>query len=1266
MNPKSQLQNILITFILILTTIPPLQSQELTPDSSTLLLLHFNNSIKGANGENPLLSQNLTFSNSGIFNLALNATHPEAQEIFPSSRININEGAIEFWFKPSWAGNDNQTHYFFHYNPYLGFGLLKDGGNNLIFYTNAVDQKGVDWKVNVYNVNHWLANKWYHLAATWRNNEIRTYVNGELVAETKAEYKLAQTPSATFSLFSESQGVQSCQCLIDELRISKNARSNAEVTSSYLKGLNLAGASTTLNILNPVTIEMYETWNIYLNRPGFWNVPRIFVTNGKDTAFVSSEALDWTVSDTNQIRVVNGVLNAKKSGIATLKGTYLGKSVSIPIVVKKAIKPPVYETKIDPFLTIPASCAHDIMPVLIISYVPTLDGINLDLKEIKDPLPIPRQTVDFAKAHILGISKHVKFTLEEGSKFRGYNNTGALPYLGYKVVDYITVHEGVPRGFPVPGQRGFFTDFNQIISRFNGKHYIEDLGVKEIWIFGIHSDEVVVVESNMSSPSTGDISNSYRWNDDQPIYNKTYITYNYNITRTGNEAVHNHGHQLEAMCSHAAFLQDGNTDLFWKEFVGWNSGKFPILRAGDTHHPPNTQKDYEYNQPVQSLSDIMDWKPEGGKGTLVNVDTWGKHAYNWPEVSLPESYYPYGWPNEESNWYLFWMQSFPGYGNKIPYGSRYMTNWWKLVADWDKNYKIGLHQSKPEEDAKCILPPAPVTFDIDDNVTDSKGAKVSVPVKVTNFTNIRSFTMTVQVDDKSIASITGLSSTLKGFDKFESEAGKTWTVRYNSSDPVTLTDGSTAFTIEVLLNGNPDQSTNLNIIGNPLSIAALKIENNVTSSVTVEVKSGSVLIKKSSIDLSGKVITRKNEGIQNAIVNVIGTLSLANVTDQNGNYSFSGLSPDKYTIKVEKSTNAKNGVDIFDLTALEDHIITRKPITDPYRYLAADVNNDGVIDILDISDVEDVIIKRKDNYKDNLSWRFIPTNESLSLDKVKNKSYATTRVTNNTGNQAGLDFYGIKTGDIDDSADPKNISSGAEDNMAHLESRSAGSLSIKIPEIKARKNESIYLPVILENFKDVRAFQFQVKWNINALSFVAVTDAIKQLDGFGQSSYQYNPAEPGVLNVLWKSTNNQSLAGNVVLLKLNLKVLANLGESPIIAFEEVKALSLEGAINDAKVTSGRVTVSDVSTRIDFSEVDRTSITVYPNPAQNRVRITGSNVFEVIGIADMNGRQFLLNEKGRDSYEIDLSRFNSGVYFLQLVKQGRLYSKKIFVEKFVSN
>ena len=48
----------------------------------------------------------------------------------------------------------------------------------------------------------------------------------------------------------------------------------------------------------------------------------------------------------------------------------------------------------------------------------------------------------------------------------------------------------------------------------------------------------------MSSPLTGDISNSNRDNTDLPIYNSTYTVYGQNFRRSHAEAVHNHGHQL--------------------------------------------------------------------------------------------------------------------------------------------------------------------------------------------------------------------------------------------------------------------------------------------------------------------------------------------------------------------------------------------------------------------------------------------------------------------------------------------------------------------------------------------------------------------------------------------------------------------------------------------------------------------------------------------------------------------------------------------------
>ena len=339
----------------------------------------------------------------------------------------------------------------------------------------------------------------------------------------------------------------------------------------------------------------------------------------------------------------------------------------------------------DPFLTQPATGYTNLVPVVVICYIPTLDGVNINTDEAGFA-PIPSQTIANLKNHIQKISRHTKFSLEEGSKFRGYKNSSAIPYVGYKIVDYIYVYEPVPRGFRDPASTSFFGDYNNIVTRFDGKKYVDSLGVKEFWLMGYHMGEIVPAESDMSSPTTGDISNSYRFPDDLPIYSKTYVLYNYNYTREGNEATHNHGHQIETMVDYVALKQDNSTNLFRNNFRGYtNSTSVPFGRCGDTHHPPNTTVDYDYYNYNFVASDIMDWKPDGGTKSMVNANTWGDVNYNWPAGSTPDI---------ESKWYIFWMQSLPGQGNQIPYNSKVMTNWWQFLSSWDSSTaKIGLYQN---------------------------------------------------------------------------------------------------------------------------------------------------------------------------------------------------------------------------------------------------------------------------------------------------------------------------------------------------------------------------------------------------------------------------------------------------------------------------------------------------------------------------------------------------------------------------------------------
>ncbi len=393
------------------------------------------------------------------------------------------------------------------------------------------------------------------------------------------------------------------------------------------------------------------------------------------------------------------------------------KKLSIYIGMFLALSHPIYsqvtpgsiiDETIDNYLATPADGHLKTVPVVVLRYLPTVDGINIDVSKSPDYYDLGYITLNQLKANIDKYLAGLKFSLEEGSKFHGYKDPAAVPYLGYKVLKFWTIYDQVPistsyqlsteQGFPV-----FEPDFIQIYNDFGLQQYIETNGVEEIWIwFGgldaglpsydpeIHFPENFVAgpESNMASPVTGDISNSARFPNDIPIASKTAVVYCYNFRRTQAEAVHNHGHQLESIYKYAAAQQDGNENIFVHDFCGWgiNYSSPPLGRVGDCHHPPNMTIEYQYLNPTLVESDIEDWEPAVGPKKWVNVNTWANLNYSWPAG--------YIFPQlTESQWYIYWMQNMPGYGSSIPYNSNYMTNWWQFTSDWDSciTHNVGLY-----------------------------------------------------------------------------------------------------------------------------------------------------------------------------------------------------------------------------------------------------------------------------------------------------------------------------------------------------------------------------------------------------------------------------------------------------------------------------------------------------------------------------------------------------------------------------------------------
>ena len=425
-----------------------------------------------------------------------------------------------------------------------------------------------------------------------------------------------------------------------------------------------------------------------------------------------NDLLIWTSTNTD-VATVNseGVVLGLSTGITTIEAKY---DNSISTTKDIEVNPSsIVEEDIDTYLSTPATGYSEEIPVVIIRYLPTLDGINIDVAQTTNYGDLGHITIDDLKDNIDTYDKRTKFALEEGSKFRGYDNSNADPYLGYRVVKYLTVYRQVAiSDFPQYEDDLYQVDYNQEFAELNLTNFINDNNVKEVWMwFGeaprpdwpaydpaIHGDItewVSFVESNMSSPTTGDISNSYRYPDDIPIVDHTFVVYNYNFRRIQAESIHNHGHQLECMYNYAAEQQDGTNAMFLENFCGWGPGYStpPIGRAGDTHHPPNTDVDYDYLNTTLVESDIQDWNPLGGPLTYVNCNTWGDINYNWPGTSQVLD-------QIQSQWYIYWFQSMPGYNNQIPYNSYEMTNWWQFVADWDlsNNNNIGLYGNYTEAD----------------------------------------------------------------------------------------------------------------------------------------------------------------------------------------------------------------------------------------------------------------------------------------------------------------------------------------------------------------------------------------------------------------------------------------------------------------------------------------------------------------------------------------------------------------------------------------
>jgi len=307
-----------------------------------------------------------------------------------------------------------------------------------------------------------------------------------------------------------------------------------------------------------------------------------------------------------------------------------------------------------------------IVPVVVVKFFPVKDDrIDPELTGgYNQPLDEVRTWTD-------KITETTIYAMEEGSRYHGYKDKNAKPSLDYRVQAIYEFREPTPKTFKANNQP--MPDYNEIMRKIDGRTWVEDKDVKEVWVFSYHSKEIGLWESNMAGP-WGDISNSDRDSKDLPVYKSTYTVYTYNYGRGPSEAMENHIHQIEHVFNYVDGRDRTDPDkwdklLFWGKFVGSARShkmiptKEGFYRCGWAHYPPNAEGDYDWRNKRVVMSDIEDWKPDGsGQKKAVSSAIWEGDSYKC---------------------FIYWMQSIPGRDTGLTYKGKPLTNWWILIGEFD-------------------------------------------------------------------------------------------------------------------------------------------------------------------------------------------------------------------------------------------------------------------------------------------------------------------------------------------------------------------------------------------------------------------------------------------------------------------------------------------------------------------------------------------------------------------------------------------------------
>ncbi len=346
--------------------------------------------------------------------------------------------------------------------------------------------------------------------------------------------------------------------------------------------------------------------------------------------------------------------------------------------------------------------------------------------------------------------------------------------------------------------------------------------------------------------------------------------------------------------------------------------------------------------------------------------------------------------------------------------------------------------------------------------------------------------------------------------------------------------------------------------------------------------------------IKGKM-TKNGNPVSGVVVTLSGSSSATTMTDAEGNYSFVVAAGGTYTVTPTKRGDV-SGINSLDGTRIQQHVIKLTNLS-PIQMIAADVNNNGVVNSVDAARIQEVMVGIPSASIIG-EWKFLPavrqynsvmsgvTEENYEAILVGDVSSSSSSAFNQHSEAQELQSTEKADGTdkIDFEQNFSNSFSNSEITRPFITEQQKESLTgmpeigVSLPNATAYSGTSVEIPITVEDLagQNIEAFDFSVFYNPGILqpatSIVTTAGTLSQ----NCTALANSPADSAQILVSVTCPNPSINSGSGTLIKLRFNIIGAGGQQSQLSFIDPAQNQSMFYFNDvtplAKTTNGALTV----------------------------------------------------------------------------------------------